>query len=201
MISIDFETRSETNLLTDGMYNYASCPSTEIICMAYAIDDEEPKLWHRGEPIPEALRYINKNMEFYAWNADFERLIWDFIMVPDHGFPPIELEQWRCTMFMARTNNMPGALGNAARCLNVEQQKSNRGRELIKLLCIPIRCRFNKPHFSPPFGFHYPTKVSQKPAKNRLIKTACPNLITSPMLVRRIKRHIIRWRNMITYRF
>ena len=135
ILSIDLETRSATNLLTAGVYNYASCPSTEIICMAYAEDDTEPHLWHPGDPVPEAFYAAEY---FCAFNADFERLIFDFVIEPDHGFPNIPLEQWRCTMFMARCNNMPGALGNAARCLNVDQQKSGRGRELIKLLCIPL---------------------------------------------------------------
>ena len=134
MISIDFETRSKTDLLTDGVYNYASCPSTEIICMAYSTDGEDPRLWLPGEPVPAD---FYRGHMMYAWNAAFERLIWD-IMVADHGFPEVELERWYCSMFASRCNNMPGALGNAARCLNVEQQKSTRGWELIKLLCVPL---------------------------------------------------------------
>jgi DNA polymerase bacteriophage-type len=60
------------------------------------------------------------------------------IMVEDHGFPPVPLEQWRCTAYMSRCNNLPNALGNAARCLRVTQQKDTRGSELIKLLCVPM---------------------------------------------------------------
>ena len=43
-VHIDFETRSEVNLKKYGTWNYASDPSTSIICCAYAVDDEEPKL-------------------------------------------------------------------------------------------------------------------------------------------------------------
>lgn len=136
MISIDFETRSKTNLLTDGVYNYASCPSTEIICMAYSVDGVAPELWLPGDLVP-AVFASQTHDHYYAWNAAFERLIWD-IMVCDHDFPEIPLEQWYCSAYASRCSNMPAALGNAARCLNVEQQKSDRGHALIKLLCIPL---------------------------------------------------------------
>ena len=135
MISIDFETRSKTNLLTDGVYNYASCPSTEVICMYYSVDGQEPLGWHPGDPIPEVFA---ETREWYAWNATFERLIWDFIMVNDHGAPAVPIERWKCTAFMSRCNNLPGKLTNAARCLAVNQQKSERGMALIKLLCVPV---------------------------------------------------------------
>ena len=54
-ISIDFETYSECDIKTAGGYNYAAHPSTEVICMAWAIDDEDPQLWVLGEAFPEEL--------------------------------------------------------------------------------------------------------------------------------------------------
>lgn len=138
MISIDFETRSATDLLTAGVYNYASCPTTEVICMAYAEMGGEPALWTPGMPVPGHFEVFHNVKAFYAWNASFERLIYDYIMVPDHGFPPISFESWRCTAFMSRCNNLPNALENAARCLRVNQQKDARGKELIKLLSVPM---------------------------------------------------------------
>ena len=137
MISIDLESRSATDLITDGAYNYASCPSTEIIVMCYSVDGGDVQTWHPGEPVPSHFNNCYPH-RYYAFNAAFERLMWDYIMTPDHGFPVIALEQWRCSMFMSRTNNLPGALGNAARCLGIPDQKSQRGKALIKLLCVPM---------------------------------------------------------------
>ena len=134
MINIDFETRSKTNLLTEGLYNYASCPSTEVIVMCYAVDGGEVQTWHPGDPVPDCFQLLHN---CWAWNADFERLIFDYVMGPDHGFPVIPLEHWRCSMYQSACNNMPAGLGNAARCLRVDAQKDKRGMELIKLLCIP----------------------------------------------------------------
>lgn len=136
MISIDFETRSKTDLITDGVYNYATCPSTGVICMWYSVNDAEPVGWHPGEPIPDVF-FIDPG-PWYAWNATFERLIWEYVMVQDHGAPSVPLERWHCAAYMARCSNLPTNLGNAARCLRVEQQKSKRGLELIKLLSIPL---------------------------------------------------------------
>ena len=42
---LDYETRSRCDLRSRGAYNYAQDSSTEIICMAYAFDDEEVALW------------------------------------------------------------------------------------------------------------------------------------------------------------
>lgn len=136
MINIDFETRSRCDLLAAGVYNYFADPSTEVVCMAYSVDGAEPELWLPGDPVPKAFNLAGSRL-FGAWNSTFERLCWDYIMEPEHGFPHIDLDQWLCTAYMARCNNMPNALGNAARCLNVEQQKTKRGTELIKLLSVP----------------------------------------------------------------
>lgn len=137
-ISVDLETRSTTDLLTAGAYNYASCPTTDVICLAYAAGNNEPSLWVPGDSIPQAFLHPAEHL-YCAWNAGgFERLIWDFVLTPQYGFPPVPLERWRCTAYMSRCNNLPNALGNAARCLNVAQQKQDRGRELIKLLCVPM---------------------------------------------------------------
>ena len=135
MINIDFETRSAVDLLTEGVYNYAMDPSTEVICMAYSVDGQEPELWLPGDPVPECFGLGYKHG---AWNSTFERLMWDYIMVPDHGFGERRIEDWLCTAFMARCNNVPNALGNAARCLRIDAQKDKRGAELIKLLSLPM---------------------------------------------------------------
>ncbi len=44
-IWLDFETRSECDLVRHGAYTYAQHPSTQVLCMAWAIDDGEVELW------------------------------------------------------------------------------------------------------------------------------------------------------------
>ena len=47
-LSIDFETRSTLDLKDVGVYRYAAEPTTDIWCMAFAFDDEEPELWQKN---------------------------------------------------------------------------------------------------------------------------------------------------------
>jgi DNA polymerase len=44
----DYETRSTIDLQKTGAWKYASHPNTEVICCAYAIDDDPPEIWIPG---------------------------------------------------------------------------------------------------------------------------------------------------------
>jgi hypothetical protein len=48
----DIETRSKVDLKGVGAYKYAADPSTEVLCVAYAVDDEPTQLWIPGDPVP-----------------------------------------------------------------------------------------------------------------------------------------------------
>lgn len=138
-ISIDFETYSECDIKTAGGYNYAAHPTTEVLCMAWAIDDEEPELWLPGEPFP--LRLYNRllaRQDIWAWNASFERAVWHHQMLK-HGAPEIRPDQWNDTAALAATLALPRALGQCAQVLGVSEQKDTRGRYLIQRLCQPYR--------------------------------------------------------------
>ena len=69
MIWLDFETRSECDLKSMGVYNYARHPTTEVLCMSYAYNDDPVQTWRPGEPFPRL------NGQIRAHNAAFERLI------------------------------------------------------------------------------------------------------------------------------
>jgi DNA polymerase bacteriophage-type len=73
-LHLDFETRSELALEERGLSNYAHHPSTQVLMLAYAIDDGPVELWeaHLGE-IPKALRdgLYNPFIAKTAWNASF----------------------------------------------------------------------------------------------------------------------------------
>jgi hypothetical protein len=48
----DYETRSRISLKLVGAHRYAADSSTEILCAAYAVDDDPVRLWLPGDPIP-----------------------------------------------------------------------------------------------------------------------------------------------------
>src|SRR5215470_13823122 len=50
----DYETRSHPILKTVGTYKYATDPSTEVLCCAYAVDDEPVQLWTPGNRVPRS---------------------------------------------------------------------------------------------------------------------------------------------------
>ena len=115
MLHIDFETRSRVDLLKEGVYNYATDPSTEAICMAYAFGNEEPNLWIEGEEFPAAVvEYIEGGGVIAAHNAAFERLIFWYVICPEHDVPEPALEQFYCTAAQCRVSAYPGSLEEAA---------------------------------------------------------------------------------------
>lgn len=139
-ISIDFETYSECDIKTAGGYNYAAHPSTEILCMAWAIDDEEPQLWTPDQPFPDRLHgAIFEGAQWWAWNAAFERAVWEHILAEKYEVLIPGPRYWNDTAAMASILALPRALGQCAQVLGVSEQKDTRGRYLIQRLCQPYR--------------------------------------------------------------
>jgi DNA polymerase len=126
MIWLDFETRSECDLKSAGVYNYARHPSTEVICMSYAVDDGLVKTWRPGQLLPVMTGQIR------AHNAAFERLIFWHVLKQ-----PIPLEQFYCTAAQARANCAPGSLEDVGRFAGTSMRKDHRGAALVRACCIP----------------------------------------------------------------
>jgi len=122
----DFESKSECDLKTEGVYNYSRHPSTQVLCMSYAYDDEPVRTWRPGEPMPKIEGQIR------AHNAAFERLIiWHVLKMP------IPLEQFYCTAAQARANCAPGSLEDVGRFAGTSMRKDHRGAALVRACCIP----------------------------------------------------------------
>ena len=137
-LHVDFETRSTVDLRKTGVYVYAESPTTDIWCMAWAIDDQPVQLWEPGDPFPyEMLLHINNGKTITAHNAAFERIIWQYILVPRYGFPYVRLEQWRCTMAMAYAMALPGSLDQCAEALKSPIRKDDAGKRLMMQMAKP----------------------------------------------------------------
>lgn len=137
-ISIDFETRSPVDLPKTGVYRYAEDPDTAVWCMAWAIDDGPVEVWFPGQPLPRAIEdHIMAGGTFRAWNAQFERIVWEYLMHRRMGHPRIATEHWVCSAVEAAAMALPRSLDAAGQALGTAQQKDKDGYRLMMRMAKP----------------------------------------------------------------
>lgn len=140
VLSIDFETRSTVDLKATGVYPYAEHPHTDVWCMAWAFNDEAPALWRPGQDLPDRIvQHVHAGGEVRAWNAQFERIMWNWCCVPKYGWPTLTIGQVVDTAVEAATMGLPRSLDGAAKALRVDHQKDDAGYSLMLRLCRPRR--------------------------------------------------------------
>jgi len=135
-VSIDFETYSELDLKKVGAWAYSEHPSTEVICMAYAYEDDDPQLWLPEDNFPEFLQNgWRKDYMIHAWNSFFE---W-CIMKNTLKIEPPPITQWTDTQSLASASALPKGLGECGRVLGLpaNEAKDKRGKWLISKLSSP----------------------------------------------------------------
>ena len=122
-----------------GAAVYAQHPSTEPLCFAYDLKDGAGKrFWRPGLPPPADLfAHIRAGGLFEAHNVGFEWWIWNEVMVPRWGWPPLAIEQCRDSMAKARTHALPGALGDLSTVLDLQHKKDKRGKSLLDKFSMP----------------------------------------------------------------
>ena len=98
--------------------------------MSYAFDDGEVVTWTPDQPFPDAVR--NFKGQIRAHNAAFERLIFWYVLQIN-----FDLTQFYCTATQARANCLPASLEDIGRALSSNMRKDHRGKQLIRLMCIP----------------------------------------------------------------
>lgn len=139
-LHIDFEARSEIDIKKAGAWKYAMHPSTEVMCMAFAYEDDEgpprivlPKDFHVMGTIP-----FPKDIIIVAHNAHFEYAVWHFIMCKRFGWTQFQHPRhWDCTLARAAACRLPLSLENVGRALEIGQQKDLLGRAAMLKLCKP----------------------------------------------------------------
>lgn len=136
---VDFESRSACNLKETGVDIYSKHPTTDILCMAYAINDEPVELWIKGDPFPERIqKLINKPTTiFKAHNANFELNLWNNCAVPKLNWPRLPLDRLECTMAQAYSMGLPGSLENASLACGLTKQKDMPGHRIMLQLSQP----------------------------------------------------------------
>lgn len=157
----DFETYSEAGYLWDEARNkwtglpgspqgkkglfvigapaYAQHPSTEVLSYYFdLLDGHGRTFWAPGLPNPERLfAYVRAGGLIEAQNTGFEWWIWNFVCVVKYGWPPLAIEQTRCSMAKSRANALPGALGLCGQVLGLAVQKDAEGKRLLDKFSVP----------------------------------------------------------------
>lgn len=179
MIFIDFETRSLAELSGKqgvGEWVYSLDPTTLVLCMAYAFDDEggETRLydpwfesldsirellvlnmvprWESDDSLSEFFDRIKSGEKICAHNAAFERAIWQNVCVRRWGWPEVPIGQWVCSMAHARAFGLPGSLDMAVKTLGLNVAKSSQKamRRMMKPRSAWIRNGKGDPWFGTP---------------------------------------------------
>jgi len=143
----DIETASAVNLELVGAWRYAADPSTQVLAVSFAVDDDEPQIWLPGDPIPQAFitAAADPTWKVVAHNYQFERAIATRILTPRFGWPQIPLEQQVCTMTMALASALPGGLDAAAAALGIPFQQDRAGYKVMRKLLRPLPRRKGDP--------------------------------------------------------
>ncbi len=137
----DYESRSHAILKTVGTYKYATDPSTEVLCCAYAVDDEPVQLWTPGNRVPAEFIEAATNPSWIvcAHGAHFEDAIERHVLHPRFGWPVIPLERHRCTMAITLAAGLPARLSLAADALELGNRKDAAGERLMHQTSKPRR--------------------------------------------------------------
>lgn len=142
ILHLDVESRSAVDLPATNAYVYFDDPSTDLWLLAWAFDNDEPKLWFPGDPCPpEVAEHVRHGGLLAAWNCAFERLAWRKLLAPKYGWPELQLEQCRCVMAAALALALPAKLEHCAPALGLSQVKDAEGHALMLRMSKPRKAR------------------------------------------------------------
>lgn len=129
----DYETRSRAVLKIVGTHKYAANPTTEVLCCAFAVDDEPVELWTPGDPVPAAFIEAAHNPAWVvaAHGDHFETAIEQYILGPRYDWPAIPIERHRCTQALCLAHGLPARLSAAADALELSNRKDAAGERLM----------------------------------------------------------------------
>lgn len=124
-----------------GVANYATHPTTEVICLAYNLKtgggSRRWRPFHGCQLPADLIAHVINGGLIEAWNSAFEWWIWNYVCVPKYGFPPLAIDQTRCAMAKARANGYPGSLDKAGDVMGLATKKDKAGGALITKLSMP----------------------------------------------------------------
>lgn len=126
---LDFETASDLDLKTVGLYNYLRHPSTRVLLAAWTRPDGTIVQRDYMDGFDDLQRDVEASAEIHAWNAPFEWGVMLFVL----GWK-VPLEKMRCTMAHALYRAFPAKLSHAGEVM-LDRAKMIDATRLIKVWC------------------------------------------------------------------
>jgi DNA polymerase bacteriophage-type len=142
MIYVDIESFSELDIREVGVYRYWEHPSTRILIICWAVNDEPVQTWTWLDGVPPPEFTGVPRLTLCAHNAAFERLAF-------RRYNLSRYVRWHDTAAQAAQCALPRALGRVADALGLETRKDKRGSYLISKLSKPQRPSKTNPHTEP----------------------------------------------------
>lgn len=141
-LSIDLETYSDADISKTGVYRYCESPEFEILLFAYSMDGAPVQLVDlaNGEQVPSEVLNALTDPAIIKWafNASFERIcLSHWLGMPSGTY--LEPKQWRCSMIWSAYLVLPLSLAGVGAVLNLDKQKLDSGKDLIRYFCKPCR--------------------------------------------------------------
>lgn len=135
ILGVDIETCSAADI-DNGASPYAEHETTRAHCAVFSLSsrrgDNRVFRWAPGAALPSwVVRHIMSGGPVLAHNAPFEASMWEFVMSPVHGFPPVRVEQWIDTLLVAAALNLPLALGLLGPTIGAAVLKDEEGKKLM----------------------------------------------------------------------
>jgi DNA polymerase len=123
-----------------------------------------------SDPLPVVFQEIAANptgWQLVAHNYEFERAIFEHILIPRHGFPPalIAPEIWHCTQKLALANGYPAELDLLSQALDLPYRKDPAARKAMLAVTRPKANRKRKATTVPVWD--------EDPAKLQLLYERC----------------------------
>ena len=124
-----------------GVRPYVEHPTFLPLLLAYDLKDGAgPRQWELGQSfdvLAPLFVHVASGGLLEAHNVSFEWQVWQYFCYPKFGWPPLSLEQLRCSAAKSRASGYPGALAEVSAVLKTPTQKDADGTRLMKLFSIP----------------------------------------------------------------
>lgn len=137
-LHLDYESFSQADITEVGGYRSSADESTELLCAAMSLGDEEPVAWWGGMGDAELSKLDrhfdaleNPEVIIMAHNAGFEYAMSQALMWKTWGIQPPHISRFRCTMSLARRAALPAKLETLSTFLG-GQVKDAAGKRLIR---------------------------------------------------------------------